>query len=451
MIYFSLQVKQPGKAVCSLCQKTINYASRGVVAMTEHCQTKAHVEKVITKRTDYSLPTAAENTDAYGLHPMFASQLSTPKVSTSESNVPLCDRITQMESIVLGFVVENHLPFSTAEKIIELANEMMRDPHAAKKLKLARTTASYKLRYGLAKGFEDELMEKLRKTFFSFNLDEATSTTHHKVLTILVSYFCELRKEIIVEHLASVNIPIVNSETVCVAVVDFVKSKEIPWKNLLAMLMDSCGVMRGSRNGFETKIRLRVAPHLLDIDGDSCHYIHNASKIFTKVFDGYLESLFRDIYNDFKWSEDLKVELRAICDHLDVTYRQPEMYASTRWLSIYAIPVDTLYMFDALVVFYFPFLSPDHRKLYKSRLDAIYKRRQVSEITQKEIEKNQSYLKKKNLTKDGKERKERIYKKLFFTKRKTRLQVSLFTAALLTMKRYVKVSSRMNQQFTGFI
>ena len=197
MIYFSLQVKQPGKAVCSLCQKTINYASRGVVTMIEHCQTKAHVEKVITKRTNYSLPTAVENTDAYGLHPMFASQLSTPKSSTSESNVPLCDRITQMEDMVLGFVVENNLPFSTAEKILELANEMMRDPHAAKKLKLARTTASYKLRYGLAKGFKDEIMKKIRKKFFSFNFDEATSTTHHKVPTILVSYFCELRKRLL--------------------------------------------------------------------------------------------------------------------------------------------------------------------------------------------------------------------------------------------------------------
>ena len=71
-----------------------------------------------------------------------------------------------MEGMVFGFVVENNLPFSTAEKIVELANEMMRDPHAAKKLKLAQTTASCKLRYGLAKRFEDELMEKLRKTFF---------------------------------------------------------------------------------------------------------------------------------------------------------------------------------------------------------------------------------------------------------------------------------------------
>ena len=116
---------------------------------------------------------------------MFASQLSTPKASTSESNVPLCDRITQMEGMVLGFVVENNLPFSTAEKIVELANEMMRDPHAAKKLKLARTT----------------------DTFASF-------VYRYEQLILLVSYFCELRKEIIVEHLASVNIHIVNAETV---------------------------------------------------------------------------------------------------------------------------------------------------------------------------------------------------------------------------------------------
>ena len=45
--------------------------------------------------------------------------------------------------MVLGFVVENNLPFSTAEKIVDLANQMMRDPHAAKKLKLARTADTF--------------------------------------------------------------------------------------------------------------------------------------------------------------------------------------------------------------------------------------------------------------------------------------------------------------------
>ena len=32
--------------------------------------------------------------------------------------------------------------------------------------------------------------------------------------------------------------------------------------------------MRGSKNGFEVKLRESVAPALIDIDGDSCHHIH---------------------------------------------------------------------------------------------------------------------------------------------------------------------------------
>ena len=72
-------------------------------------------------------------------------------VLPEQSNVLLCDRVTHMEGIVLSFVPEHNLPFAMAKNVVELANEMMRDPLAAKKLKLSRTVASYKLRDGLAK------------------------------------------------------------------------------------------------------------------------------------------------------------------------------------------------------------------------------------------------------------------------------------------------------------
>ena len=86
-----------------------------------------------------------------------------------------------------------------------------------------------------------------------------------------------------------------------------INEKELPWCNLMAVLMDSCSVMRGSKNGFEIKLRESVAPALIDMDGDSCHHIHNACKKFTT------EQLYQDIYNDFKWSEDIRVILEDIC------------------------------------------------------------------------------------------------------------------------------------------
>ena len=409
------------------------------MTIINHLETKTHVEKVVTRRTNYSLPTASSSTRNYGLHPMyqeFGAQSTNP---LPDCNVPLCDRITHMEGMVLGFVAEHNLPFAMAHHVVELANEMNRDPKAAKKLRLARTTASYKLRYGLAYGLEEELIKKLKEGFFSLNLDEATSTTHHKVLTLLVSYFCEYKKEVIVEHLTSLNLPIVNSETVYDAVTTYFRLKELPWNHLLLTLMDSCGVMRGSKNGFETKLRQFVAPNLLDIDGDACHHIPNASKKFTAIFDNYLEALYRDIYNDFKWSEDLRNVLQDLCQHLGVTYRQPQMYVPTRWLSVYEITISTVYMFDVFVVFYHAFLCTEDRSLYQSRLDAIYSRRKVPDEAKKAIQKHHSFLKKKKLTKDGKERKKRIYEKLFDTRRKTRLQMSLYSTSLMTMKKYVKV------------
>ena len=55
------------------------------------------------------------------------------------------------------------------------------------------------------------------------------------------------------------------------------EDNEIPWSNLISVLMDSCNVMRGSKSGVEVRLRAK-APHMLNIDGDTCHHAHNAAK-----------------------------------------------------------------------------------------------------------------------------------------------------------------------------
>ena len=142
------------------------------------------------------------------------------------------------------------------------------------------------------------------------------------------------------------NLPTVKSETVFKAALDLINEKELPWCNLMAVLMDTCSVMRGSKNGFEIKLRESVAPALIDMDGDSCHHIHNACQKFTT------EQLYQDTYNDFKWSEDIRVILKDICEWLSVTYRRPEMFIATRCLSVYDV---TLYIYVRRVC-YFLFL-----------------------------------------------------------------------------------------------
>ena len=93
------------------------------------------------------------------------------------------------------------------------------------------------MQHGLAKGLEKQLIDKLREGFFSFNIDEATSSNLHKVLTLLVSYFCTTKNEVVVEHLGSLNFPTVKSETVFKAAAVLINEKGLPWCNLEVLKM----------------------------------------------------------------------------------------------------------------------------------------------------------------------------------------------------------------------
>ena len=82
---------------------------------------------------------------------MYKEFVSPEKTLPANLDIPLSDRIKYMEEVVLSFVAKYSLPFSPTRNIVEIAKEMMCDPKAVSKLKVARQTRSYKMRYGLAK------------------------------------------------------------------------------------------------------------------------------------------------------------------------------------------------------------------------------------------------------------------------------------------------------------
>ena len=158
--------------------------------------------------------------------------------------------------------------------------------------KLPFITTLLQLQIGtcLSKTLSDELIAKLRSTPFSMNMDEATATNNMRVCSLLVCYFNGV--DLVTEHLDSFNPPIVNSATLYHEVMDVFQKREIPVKILLAVLMDSRAVMRGCKTGLEKRLRDGPVPHLLEINGDLCHHIHNIVKKFLNNFENYLEKLF---------------------------------------------------------------------------------------------------------------------------------------------------------------
>ena len=98
----------------------------------------------------------------------------------------------------------------------------------------------------------------------------------------------------------------------------------------MSVLSDSASTMRGAVNGAEVKIRSVVAPNLLDIYGESCHYMYNAVKKFASFFEYSLENLFRDVSNEFQYSADSVDLLKEICFHQGLHFYKPLTYSACR-------------------------------------------------------------------------------------------------------------------------
>ncbi len=380
-------------------------------------------------------PLTSEN-KTYGLHPFFKKFADEPKSQIAEPKVSVSDRVATAEAKVLGFVAEKSMTFSDVPDIIALSKSLAKDKAALDQLKMDRTTASYKMIHGLGKTFEDELVSELRETLFSLNMDECTSQTNIKVVTVLVSYYSLKNQKVMVKHLSSFSIEKCDSETLYNELVKMFDEMNLPWENLISILMDSCNVMRGSKSGLETRIRKNKAPHLLDIDGDTCHHAHNACKRFCEHFEKYIELLLTNLHNDFKWSADKKVALELICKALGIKYTVPANYAPHRWLSVYDISVDTERMLDAYIVFYSAFLTKNDKEIYEEVVSEIYKRHGVDKSTITAMNKVLAKMGKKKMTPDGQARTKRIVSKLFHTLSKTKVQLHIYTSVLPLLKKY---------------
>ena len=321
------------------------------------------------------------------------------------------------------------------DDLLALCKEVSTDKRALDSLQLARRgSATYKLVRGLGKTLKETTLEILR-----LNIDESTSNADNRVLAVMVNYFNPVLNKMVAEHLAALELVKVNTASIFAALVDLFNTYNLSWNLVISMLMDSCAVMRGSKQGLATRIRRELEPHLLDVDGDVCHHANNASKRLCAPFEQCSEKLANDLHTDNKWSVDLREWLADVCSVIGIKFTMPERHISHRWLSAYYRSLDILRLWDGYKLFYYGFLTPSDRATYEDVMSDILRRHNVS-VQQKAVTQkiwHDLSEKKKTLTEDGKKRKERIFDKVLFQEKKTLLVLNFYKAVLPLLKSYM--------------
>lgn len=110
-----------------------------------------------------------------------------PNLEKKDVDLPkisLHDKVSSLESMLLGVLAENNFSLSVALTVVEISKVM-----ALSWLRMAQMTASYKMRLGIAKTFLEETGANLTLCFISLNIDESSSSNRMRVLCILASFF----------------------------------------------------------------------------------------------------------------------------------------------------------------------------------------------------------------------------------------------------------------------
>ena len=334
-----------------------------------------------------------------------------------------------------------------------------------------RITASYKLTHVLGKTVKDKLKDKLWSAIFSLNLDETTLNNSLHLLTLLVSYYDPSQNDVVTNRLPSVDMPSVDASSLFDKIKEIFEKCNLSFSKLLAMLMDSCSVMRGENSRLKTRVH-EVALHLIDVDEDHVIIFTILWKKITSHFRYYLEGLFHDIYHDFQHSASSLEILEGMALHSGLSFHHPSNYVVTCWLLVLDPMLSFSYMLNVYTAQYNSICihnakkalnkcKREHKKHKTSELEVklvkeeknvdilvkrqarIYANNYISELSKSELSKLQdkAVAKTASGTAKGKECKNCIIAKLF-KQRKLKLHVSFCKTLLPMFKRYIMLFQR---------
>ncbi|KAF0042481.1 hypothetical protein F2P81_006013 [Scophthalmus maximus] len=137
----------------------------------------------------------------------------------------------------------------------------------------------------------------------------------------------------------------------------------------------------------------QYSPILLDIDGDSCHHIHNTAKKFSEPFDSYLEKLFSDLQVGHRWCPDQVMYLKEISLILNLPASSPQRgFVPYRWLSAYDASMAIHAMMPAYKVLYYGYLSTADKELYREPLELMYTKYNVNQAARARIKGSQTLV-----------------------------------------------------------
>ena len=240
----------------------------------------------------------------------------------------------KVEGTLAMFVAE-HCSIRVVDHLSEVCKVCFNDSKAGSEQKLKRSKCSGIICNILAPHFTENLKSDVGDRKFSLIIDESIDVSTSKMLGIVIRYYSDAKKCIVVTFLDLVELTECSAEAICEVLKKSIKDNGLDVQNLLALGTDNASVMTGINSGEFARLKAEV-PHLQLIKC-VCHSLQlSVSHTACEKLPRHLEFMIKEIYNWFSHSSVRQIKYKELYETINDGAPPLKLIqlSQTRWLSI---------------------------------------------------------------------------------------------------------------------
>lgn len=212
-----------------------------------------------------------------------------------EHFVSQTSKVNKLETSICAFITENNLPLSFSEQLVGFIKSLP-DTETVQKVQLGKQKTTNIIRQNLRNHFNKNLVEALKKHFFSIFIDETTDLSTEIQMAIVVSYYDTSDQKTKIDVVDIVNLTDSTANGIYTKMMTTLKLNNIPLENWVGFCTDTANVMVGAHHSVAQMVKENY-PNVVIIKC-SCFVASYACKMLPYS----LEDLVRNIYSHFSRS-----------------------------------------------------------------------------------------------------------------------------------------------------
>ena len=255
---------------------------------------------------------------------------------TIDLGMNLAESVIKAETIWLLKMSKNDIAFLTNTGSGSTFAAMFPDSDIAAKFKLGPSKSTYVIRYGVGPHCKDTLDADIRRSpGYTLQFDETTTTQIKKQMDVLVRYWSESARSVVVRFLDTLQFGHAPADQVTEELLSIMDKHDLSLLKLITLGRDGPNVNKKVMRLMNKKLQDEGTSMMVDIGPCILHVVHNSFHDGLDVFEEIEEALvdlnqwFNTAYSACRREDFKSVQLEeAVATHVILKH------CSTRWLTL---------------------------------------------------------------------------------------------------------------------